>query len=123
MYNRVIEKQKFEKNTADTNSYNLPVLYVAIEDHNKLPFLLLSDRLFKSVTFKESNTTINTFNIKDKYIILKNPSKILYLQSKDNIIQFAVNNFLNCTEFFSKPILSIIIGIYKVNTTKLSDIF
>lgn len=126
IYNRITENQKLESINPSQININIPILSTEIEINNNFPFLSLSDKVFKSIYFKQSNTTINTFKIKDKYFMLKNNNIVsveYIIQSKDKIIKFAVKKLINCIAFSTKPISSTEIGIYKINTSELSNVF
>lgn len=123
VYNRIKEKQQLLNSKLHLPS-DFPILCYEITHQSLLPFINLSDKLFRKCKLK--CTTIDTNKEKDNYFLCQDSSLVSIrhiIKPKDKPIKFMVKKFLNVLEFCNKPISSLIVGIFLVNTNKLSDLY
>lgn len=123
--NRIVEKQKTDNSKFDLYP-QLPHLSKEIHQHS-LSFLELSDTVYRKYSLIRTNTTIDTLKEKDKYFMLDDNALVLIVnivKSKDNSIKFFVKKYLNCKEFCNGPVISsLVIGMYKIKTNEILDIY
>ncbi|CAI6342671.1 unnamed protein product [Macrosiphum euphorbiae] len=123
--NRIVEKQKTDNSKFDLYP-QLPHLSKEIHQHS-LSVLELSDTVYRKYSLIRTNTTIDTLKEKDKYFMLDDNalvSIVNIVKSKDNSVKFFVKKYLNCKEFCNGPVISsLIIGMYKIITDEISDIY
>lgn len=89
-----------------------------------LPYFKTSDKLFQKIMLPYSDTTINILKEKDRCILLKNNILVSVqhiVQSQNKTTKLFVKQFLHCSEFTSEPLSSFKVGLYFVNTAKMSE--
>lgn len=124
-FNRILQKQN--------NNVNLPsqlyrqhfVLSNEITHITFSPLYKINDQLFEKITLKLSTTTINVLKKKDRYNMFTNNTLVLVqhiVQPQNKPSYLIVKQFLNCSEFTHTPLSSSKIGVYIVDTAKMSEI-
>jgi len=125
--NRIKEKQEIS-NLHTNHSHNLaPYVFIKEIKYNiSNPFFDITAQLYEKLVLNYSNITINTVNEKDKCLMLIDNSLVFVEQivkpSNQNPFLVVKKN-LESKELTAKPISSIIVGIYIVNTNNISDMY
>jgi len=94
IYNRITEKQQLINNNLNLISLS-PILCNEI-DHQSLPFLTISDKLYQKCIFECTKTTIDVYKEKNNYFLCKDNSLITIqyiIKPKDKPIKFMVKKF------------------------------
>lgn len=126
IFNRIIENQKINNELPSQLFSQIPSLCNEIIDRIPSPFYNTNDVLFEKIILPFSNTSINIYKEKDKYIMLTN-SKLVSIQhivlSQNKPAFLIVKQFLSISEFTTLPLSSFKIGVYIIDTTKMSELF
>jgi len=129
IFNIISQKQKMYGKKYRSQLYNtFFVLSNEIIHKNISPFFKVHDKLFGTIHLALTNTIINVFKEKDRYIMLTNNNivmvqHIVQPRNKPSTRNLIVKRFLNCYEFGATPLSSIEIGVYVVDTTKMSELY
>ncbi|CAI6376398.1 unnamed protein product [Macrosiphum euphorbiae] len=126
IFNRILESQKISNELPSQLFSPIPSLCNEIIHRIPLPFFNTNDVLFEKIILPYSNTSINIKKEKDKYLMLTN-SKIVSVQhiivSQNKPACLIVKQFLSFSEFTTVPLSSFKIGVYIIDTTKMSELF
>jgi len=121
-----MENQKISNELPSQLFSQIPSLCNEIIHRIPSPFFNTYDVLYEKIILPFSNTTINIYKEKDKYIMLTN-SKIVSVQnivlSQNKPACLFVKQFLSFSEFTTVPLSSFKIGVYIIDTTKMSELF
>ncbi|KAE9523658.1 hypothetical protein AGLY_016210 [Aphis glycines] len=129
IFNIISQKQKiYGKKYRSQLHYTFSVLSNEIIHKNSSPFFKVNDKLFGTKHLTLTNTVINVFKEKDRYIMLTNNNivmvqHIVQPRNKLSTHNLIIKRFLNCYEFGVTPLSSIEIGVYVVDTTKMSELY
>lgn len=124
VYNRINEKQQLINTNLHLISLS-PILYKEI-DHQSLPFVAISDKLYQKCIFESTKTTLDVAKEKDHYFLCQDGSLITIqyiIKPKDKPIKLMVKKFLNVSEFCNKPFSSFVVGMFVVNTNDLCNLY
>ncbi|CAI6376544.1 unnamed protein product [Macrosiphum euphorbiae] len=103
-----------------------PVLSNEIIHSNPSPLFNINDKLFEKITLEQTNTIINVLKEKYRYIMLTNNTLVMVqhiVQPKNKPPNLIVKQFISCSEFTNTPESSFKIGVYMVDTSKMSELY
>lgn len=126
IFNRIVKKQKIYDTLPPQLHKQYPVLSNEIIHNNTSPLFKLNDKLFEKITLELTNTIINILKEKDRYIMLTDNTLAVVqhiVESKNKPPNLIVKHFLSCSEFTNIPDSSFKIGIYIVDTSKMSELY
>ncbi|KAE9523059.1 hypothetical protein AGLY_016541, partial [Aphis glycines] len=126
IFNRISEKQKIYDTIPSQLHKQYPVLSNEITCPGPSPLLNINDKIFEKITLELTNTVINVLKEKDRYIMLTNNTIVMVqhiVQPQNKSTYLIVKQFLSCSEFTNTPESSFKIGVYIVDTSKMSELY
>ncbi|KAF0722100.1 Uncharacterized protein FWK35_00032924, partial [Aphis craccivora] len=126
IFNRIVEKQKMY-DTLPTQLHKIyPVLSNEIILSNPSPLFNINDKLFEKITLELTSTIINVLKEKDRYIMLTNNTLVMVqhiVEPKNEPLNLIVKQFISYSEFTNTPESSFKMGVYMVDTSKMSKLY
>jgi len=103
-----------------------PVLNNEITCPSPSPLFKIHDKIFEKITLELTNTVINVLKEKDRYLMLTNNTIVMVqhiVQTQNKPPNLIVKQFLSCSEFTNTPESSFKIGVYIIDTSKMSELY
>jgi len=126
IFNRIVEKQKIYDTLPAQLHKIYPVLSNEIIHSNPSPLFNINDKLFEKITLELTSTIINVLKEKDRYIMLTNNTLVMVqhiVEPKNEPPNLIVKQFISYSEFTNTPESSFKIGVYMVDTSKMSKLY
>ncbi|KAF0759173.1 Uncharacterized protein FWK35_00032138, partial [Aphis craccivora] len=126
IFNRIAEKQKIYDTIPFKLHKEYPVLSKEITCPSPSPLFKINDNIFEKITLEMTNTVINVLKEKDRYIMFTNNTIVMVqhiVQPQNKPTNLIVKQLLSCSEFTNTPESFFKIGVYIVDTSKMSELY
>jgi len=125
--NSILQKQKIHQKCPPQLHNQYPVLRDEIIHKFASPFFKINDKLFEKISLALANTVIiNVLNEKDRYIMLTDNNLVMVhhiVQPQNKPPSLIVKRFLSYSELSTTPLSSFEIGVYIVDSSKMSELY
>jgi len=125
--NSVLQKQKIHQKCPPQLHDQYPVFSDEILHKTSTPFFKINDKLYEKISLALTNTVIiNVLGEKDRYIMLTNNNLVMVhhiVQPQNKPPSLIVKRFLSYSEHTTTPLSSFEIGVYIVDTSKMSELY